>query len=149
MREPRPGIAWSKRRVTRRAAYAAWMASAAWQDRRRQWLETWLAGHGRPPVCAACGGPWSLHTGDLHHRSYARLGHETDRDLIPLDRDCHDQVHKILESTPAWTRLGRSYSTDLVVARLRQTNSASRRAGDTTRTSESAHTDSSRFERPR
>jgi|GEM_PF-815041 len=139
MRDPRPGVAWSKRRAARRADYAAWMASAAWQDRRRRWLTSWAARHDYPPVCAACGGPWSLRGGDLHHRSYARLGHEADRDLIPLDRDCHDQLHKILESTPAWRRLGRVQATDLIVARLRRTNAGTHRVGPGTHRQSDTH----------
>ena len=123
MRDPRPGLAWSSRRATRRADYATWMASAAWQQRRRQWLASWTARYGHPPTCQACAGPWNLHDGDLHHRSYARLGHETDRDLVPLDRDCHQRLHQILESNPAWGRLGRPQATDLIIARLRHTAS--------------------------
>ena len=120
MRDPRPGLAWSKRRVRRRAAYAAWMASDEWLARRSAWREAWVAAHGEEPHCVVCGGPWNLRHGDLHHRSYAHLGAERDCDLIPLDRACHDRLHAILESTPAWGRLGRAHSTDVIVARLRR-----------------------------
>jgi hypothetical protein len=119
VRDPRPGIAWSRHRVARRGEYAAWMTSGAWLARRRAWQETWVALHGAEPDCAACGGPWSLRHGDLHHRSYERLGAERFSDLVPLDRACHDRVHAILESTPAWRRLGRVHATDVIVARLR------------------------------
>ncbi|MST31679.1 hypothetical protein GHK86_02915 [Acidimicrobiaceae bacterium USS-CC1] len=122
MRDPRPGLPWSRRRVHRRDAYAAWMASAGWQTRRRQWLDTWTATHAKEPTCAACGGPWTLRHGDLHHRSYDRLGHETDTDLIPLDRACHTRLHQILDSTPQWRRVGRPQATDAIIARLRQAN---------------------------
>lgn len=119
MRDPRPGLPWSARRVARRGEYASWMASSGWLARRQAWREAWIAMHGAEPRCAACGGPWSLRHGDLHHRSYDRLGAERFRDLIPLDRICHDRLHAILESTPAWRRLGRAHATDVIVARLR------------------------------
>ncbi len=63
--------------------------------------------------------PCSLRSGDLHHRSYDRLGAERFSDLVPLDRACHDRLHAILESTPAWRRLGRAHATDVIVVRLR------------------------------
>lgn len=120
MRDPRAGLPWSRRRVRRRGDYAAWMASSAWLVRRAAWRDAWVATDGAEPHCVACGGPWSLSAGDLHHRSYARLGAEADGDLIPLDRACHDRLHLILESSPAWRRLGREHATDVIVARLRQ-----------------------------
>ncbi len=126
MRDPRPGLPWSRRRVCRRGEYAAWMASAAWQARRRQWLDNWMTAHRTEPTCVVCGGPWSLRRGDLHHRSYDRLGHETNRDLLPLDRACHTQLHQILDSNPAWGRPGRPQATDVIVARLRQANQKNR-----------------------
>ncbi len=96
------------------------MGSAAWQARRRQWVEAWLAAHGSEPSCVVCGGPWTLRHGDLHHRSYDRLGHEADTDLVALDRACHTQLHQILDSNPAWRRVGRTQATDVIVARLHQ-----------------------------
>lgn len=120
MRDPRPGVAWSKGRLRRRAAYASWMASREWLERRQAWEQRFVADHGSSPLCAACGEPWNLRHGDLHHRSYARLGYEADRDLIPLcAQPCHDRVHRILESTPAWRRLERTQASDMIVARLR------------------------------
>jgi hypothetical protein len=98
------------------------MASRAWQDRRQRWLDDWMTAHGTEPTCVVCGGPWTLRNGDLHHRSYDRLGHEADTDLIPLDRPCHTRLHQILDSTPAWWRVGRPQATDVIVARLRRAN---------------------------
>jgi hypothetical protein len=62
-----------------------------------------------------------LHSGDLHHRNYDRLGHERFDDLIPLCRACHEQLHRTLESTPAWRRMGRAQASDVIIARLRVT----------------------------
>jgi len=120
MRDPRPGLPWSRRRAQRRVDYATWMASAAWRQRRADWHERWVATFGSEPVCLVCGKSWTLRNGDLHHRSYRRLGHEGDADLIPLCRTpCHQQLHRILESNPAWLKLGRVHATDVIIAHLR------------------------------
>jgi len=118
MRPPRPGLAWSRGRYRRRACYGAWMASAEWQATRRAWYQAHLAHRGAPPACAVCRAAWELRRGDLHHRSYERLGVETYPDLVPLCRACHDRLHLILETVPAWRRLPRAYATDLLVAAL-------------------------------
>lgn len=34
---------------------------------------------------------------NVHHKSYARLGHEENKDLQLLCFDCHEKVHKIKE----------------------------------------------------
>ncbi len=121
MRDPRPGIAWSGRRVATRVAYHDYMTGLAWARRRRAWRAGWLAAHDNEPVCQICAEPWTLTRGDLHHRSYRRLGRETDRDLIPLCRRCHSALHVLLE-TPQWLRLGRARATDSLVAVLRRQN---------------------------
>lgn len=130
MRPPRPGLSWSRGRAARREAYASWMASAGWQRLRRAWVADYLARNPTEPVCLACGGPWSLSGGDLHHRSYDRLGHERRGDLVPLDRACHDRVHRILESSPAWGRMDRAQATDLIVALLRRSGPGTEGGGD-------------------
>ena len=118
MRDPRPGLAWSLGRLRRRVAYRDYMASPAWSARRRRWALTWTARHGGPPSCLVCGARWRLNRDDLHHRSYARLGREADRDLIALCRRCHQVVHRVLESDRSWRRLDRAQATDLIVAAL-------------------------------
>jgi len=127
MRDPRPGLAWSRRRVGRRGKYASWMASGEWLARREAWHQAWITRYGAEPCCVACGGLWSLRHDDLHHRSYDRLGAERFSDLVPLDRVCHDRLHAILESTPAWRRLGREHATDVIVGRLRAAATARER----------------------
>ena len=126
MREPRPGIGWSTGRIARRGRYATWMSTPAWHNFRRGWLAWWVDGQGREPICQACGSPWTLRDGDLHHRSYRRLGHEDYRDVIPLCRDCHTRWHTLFESNPAWQRLGRPLATDVLVAALRRRQSTPR-----------------------
>lgn len=119
MREPRQGLTWSWQRVEIRARYASYIDSPAWGRRRERWLAEWVEANGLDPVCAGCGGKWTLTAGDLHHRSYARLGHESWRDLMPLCRVCHDELHRIMEGAPSWRRLGREQASDLIAARLR------------------------------
>ncbi|MGH9062569.1 MAG: hypothetical protein ACRDZQ_04615 [Acidimicrobiales bacterium] len=120
MRPPRPGLSWSRDRLSRRDAYAHWMASAGWQQVRRAWLGAHRARCGTEPTCQACGGPWSLGRDDLHHRCYDRLGHERQDDLVPLHRACHDHLHRVLESAPAWRRMDRAQASDLILTGLRR-----------------------------
>lgn len=120
MREPRRGLPWSTSRIKRRFEYSKWMESQSWLDARKLWFSAWVDLEGRDPYCLACGGNWTLQHGDLHHRSYERLGHERFDDLMPLCRSCHDKVHKILESSPSWRKLNRGQASDLIVGKLRK-----------------------------
>jgi hypothetical protein len=96
------------------------MASSAWKRRRQAWWRAQVEVNNGEPVCAVCSRTWSVRDGDLHHRTYRRLGREADADLIPLCRTpCHQRVHQILESNPAWLRAGRADATDVIVARMR------------------------------
>ena len=61
-----------------------YLRSPHWRARRARSIA--LAGN----RCERCGRGGSL---DVHHRSYARLGRERDRDLRVLCRDCHDREH--------------------------------------------------------
>ncbi len=121
---PDPGLAWSRRRVALRDRYLTYMGSPAWYHRRRAWFVTWTSVHGRPPLCAVCDQAWTLEEGELHHRSYCRLGHEIDSDLLPVCNSCHLRVHTMLERWPGWGRLSRAQATDLIVARLRHQHRA-------------------------
>jgi hypothetical protein len=107
----------SQRRAARRRDYAAYLASPQWQVRRRQWLRNQQY-CGVDPVCVVCGKSWTLDD-DLHHASYANLGHERDEDLIPMDRDCHEALHRILDTSRAWRAMPRSAATTGIVALLR------------------------------
>lgn len=48
------------------------------------------------PLCQRC----ENKTQDVHHRTYQRIGHEKNDDLIALCRDCHDLTHKYIKSLP-------------------------------------------------
>jgi 5-methylcytosine-specific restriction endonuclease McrA len=101
VRDPRPGLSWSRRRILRRVAYGCWMESDAWKDLRRRWYREWIRRNRCTPACAICGKPWNLATGDLHHRSYRHLGSEPIDDLIACHRSCHDAIHAVLDANPA------------------------------------------------
>lgn len=120
MRDARRGLEWSRRRILRRLAYGCWMASPQWLEVRRRWHREWVCRYGAEPACAVCGGEWSLTGGDLHHRSYHRLGQECFEDLVPLDRGCHDRIHAVWDTNPAWRRIDRAFANDLIVGLLRQ-----------------------------
>ena len=120
MRDPRFGLAWSGQRVAIRRKYGTYMASPAWFARRHRWVREWTEASGYPPACLICGGEWTEHQGDLHHRSYKRLGHEQSADLIALCRSCHDQLHHLLDANPAWRYRPRSEATDHIVRVLRR-----------------------------
>jgi hypothetical protein len=92
------------------------MDSPAWFSRRELWLEEWKQTHDdQAPLCLACGERWTLHAGDLHHRSYERLGHERYSDLAPMCRGCHRGLHALVESAPEWRRLTLAQATDMIV----------------------------------
>ena len=130
MRDPRPGLAWSRGRARRRQLYDEYMRSPACYRRRERWLREYrTATGGKDPVCAVCGGPWTLRRGQLHHRSYARLGAEALQDLLPI---CcggeHAALDALMENNPAWRMLPREQATDAIVAYLRRKAAADRRS---------------------
>lgn len=75
------GKRWKRRK---KWTYLAYMKSAAWERKRQQAF----AHHGR--FCHKCGSTSRL---DVHHRTYARLGHERMSDLAVLCRSCHAGEH--------------------------------------------------------
>lgn len=79
---------WSWRRNWRlpHEQYRDYIESAAWRRRKRRW---YARHHLWARWCRMC---WSRQT-DLHHRRYRRLGHEWDRDLVPLCRHHHEELH--------------------------------------------------------
>lgn len=120
MREPRVGLRWSRQRIRRREQYGGYMDSPEWFARRERWVLEFRAAHdGQEPVCCVCGAKWTLRQGDLHHRSYARLGAEAWQDLIPMCREHHEALHTLMERNPAWRKVPRQQATDLLVAHLR------------------------------
>lgn len=64
--------------------YARYLESDWWLHRRERALE--LAEH----RCQVCNSPGPL---EIHHRTYERLGHERDADLVVLCTNCHKLFH--------------------------------------------------------
>jgi hypothetical protein len=74
-------------------------------------------------VCVVCGKSWTLND-DLHHASYANLGHEPDADLTPMCRGCHEALHRILDTSRAWRAMPRPAATTGIIAILRSRRAA-------------------------
>ena len=114
---------------SRSGAYDAYLVSDAWRDRRKAWYAAWLTRCGTPPACLVCDEEWSLSSGHLHHLTYERLGHEYDKDLVPLCASHHRRLHRLLEESAGWRRLGRRQASVGIVGLLRQDYLATRPAG--------------------
>jgi 5-methylcytosine-specific restriction endonuclease McrA len=82
-----------------------------------QWLRN-QQHRGVDPVCVVCGKPWTLDD-DLHHASYANLGHEPDTELVPMCRGCHEDLHQILDTSRAWRTMPRPAATTGIITILR------------------------------
>ncbi|MGO9954659.1 MAG: hypothetical protein ACLP50_01525 [Solirubrobacteraceae bacterium] len=96
------------------------MRSPEWFRRRELWVEQYRLAHGgQEPVCAVCGAAWTLRDGQLHHRSYARLGAEAWQDLLPVCCDDHAALDALMERNPAWRKIPREQASDMIVAYLR------------------------------
>lgn len=106
------------------------MASRQWRDVRRSWHAEWVRRYGCEPVCVVCDTEWTLASGDLHHRTYRRLGQEHFDDLCPACRACHDRIHLVLDSNPSWRHLERGQANDLIVAQLRKAIAEARQEED-------------------
>lgn len=65
--------------------YYAYINSKAWQDKRGEML---IKARHRCQMCNK-----SNTVLNVHHRTYDRLGHEMEEDLIVLCRDCHAKFH--------------------------------------------------------
>lgn len=64
--------------------YSEYLESEHWKEKRAKARER---ANGR---CQICNGDGELHT---HHRTYERIGHERDDDLIVLCKRCHELFH--------------------------------------------------------
>ncbi len=129
MRTPRAGSRWSNGRITRRAQYAAYLDSVAWQQKRREWYQHWTSTQSCAPACMVCGYRWSLRSGHLHHLTYMRLGAEEPEALVALCPQHHVRLHEVWDGSTQWRRLGRTAATVGIIAMLRrQLQAAAERA---------------------
>ena len=71
----------------RSTEYVAYLASAAWRERKERALASAAA------CCWCCRALPTERRLDLHHMTYERLGHEQYGDLVLLCRKCHEAVH--------------------------------------------------------
>jgi len=71
--------------MRRSADYYAYLASPAWGAVRARIFASRLR------QCERCGAFGCIL--DLHHKSYARFGNESDEDLMIVCRSCHDRIH--------------------------------------------------------
>lgn len=115
---------------SRSGAYDAYLISDAWRDRRRAWYAAWLTRCGTPPACLVCDREWNLRSGHLHHLTYQRLGHEEDDNLVSLCARHHRQLHRVMEESAGWRRLGRRHASAGIIGLLRQDDSATRAVGE-------------------
>jgi 5-methylcytosine-specific restriction endonuclease McrA len=74
--------------MTSRFDYAAYLQSEKWARKRAKALAQ--AGN----RCALCNGSVGL---NVHHRTYQRIGNESQEDLIVLCRNCHERHHAIFD----------------------------------------------------
>ena len=84
--------------LTQFANYGEYLASAWWKSRRARF---W-ANHKR--ICFCC----EQKATEIHHCSYDRKGAELDKDLVPLCRQCHETI----------TRLVAEYKLQLLTAHI-------------------------------
>ena len=66
--------------------YTEYMSSPEWRRKRAEYFES-----GRPTCCYICGAPKDWDT-QLHHRTYANLGHENLDDLVPVCPAHHKEI---------------------------------------------------------
>ena len=74
--------------------YLEYLKSESWQQKRRNLARSADA------KCFCCGAiPRPGNVLDLHHLTYARVGHELPSDLVAICRSCHDIVHDLVKSS--------------------------------------------------
>lgn len=68
------------------SAYRGYMTSPDWYKKRAQYFAT----PGLPKTCLVCG----VREVDLHHLTYERFRKEEMKDLVPLCRPHHQELHR-------------------------------------------------------
>ena len=88
--------------------YRAYIQSNAWRAVRERYWDSKM-----PKNCFGCNKP--RHKGmHLHHRTYKNLGNERLMDLVPVCKECHEDIHYLYESDPKWKQRGLWYATRAV-----------------------------------
>lgn len=120
---------------TGNGAYREYLRSQQWGFRRVRWFRDCRA-RGFEPACQVCGltlaEAGSL---DLHHTSYAGVhreqdgtwrARESDTDLMPMCREHHRQLHRMMDGKKEFYGWDRRRATVVIVARLRQRQGSTR-----------------------
>lgn len=107
--------------------YQEYLRSGAWAWRRQRWFRDCRA-DGFEPACQVCQvmlvDAGSL---DLHHVSYEGVqrdetgrwhADESHRDLMPMCRDCHQELHHRMDSPGDYRDWDRRRATVVIVAHL-------------------------------
>ncbi len=106
--------------AARRAAWAEYLESGAWQARR---LAFFLSGKA-DTECPGCDTPMGL-SDDVHHLEYPKVpGEEADEDLVVLCRPCHEAVHGSLDGFASWRRMTRRAATWAILEQLHRRSTA-------------------------
>lgn len=86
--------AWLFHRSFRRLAYRWWYRHI--YLRSRHWARfklAWWSSHQGTAPCFVCNQVAKQHYADLHHLSYANIGHERFSDVAAIHRHCHISTH--------------------------------------------------------
>jgi hypothetical protein len=67
-----------------------------------------------------------VRSGHLHHLTYQRLGAEDPEDLLPLCARHHGSLHRALDASPSWRRMGRAAATVATIGLLRRSERIAR-----------------------
>lgn len=90
-------------------SYEDYLQSSYWADARKRYEAAGLS-----RCCLICGRP----DFELHHRDHGALGEEPPEHLVPLCRDHHHEVHRLLDKRhPGVNR----WNAHLVYKRMRRT----------------------------
>jgi 5-methylcytosine-specific restriction endonuclease McrA len=124
MRDPRTNIVWSTSRLAIREFMDGYMVSPEWHERRERWVGEFYEVYGIAPICEVCGELWTLENDNLHHLTYDRRGQEAFEDLVSLCRPDHLALHVMLDGDSRWLRYTRANASRMIIARLRENESA-------------------------
>ncbi len=70
--------------------YQTYLQSTHWKATRTKYIKRTYDGATKCKLCAGYGPI------EIHHITYARVGHEARKDLIGLCRECHELLHDVM-----------------------------------------------------
>lgn len=109
--------------------YREYLESNQWAKRRREWFEDCRAA-GYEPACQVCERTLEKSGSlDLHHVSYDGVhqdeggwwwAEETDADLLPMCRLCHQELHRRMDAPRAYLGWSRRRATVHIAGTMRR-----------------------------